>query len=61
MLSQQDHKRIADAITAAAGLGVASRAEEEDTLVNYVSNARTRLGEFGVVLPAFETNRIRSF
>jgi hypothetical protein len=51
----------ADAITAAAGLGVASRAEEEGTLVNYVSNARTRLGEFGVVLPAFETNRMRSF
>ena len=51
----------ADAITAAAGLGAASRAAEEDTLANYVSNARIRLAEFGVVLPTFNTNRMRSF
>jgi hypothetical protein len=51
----------ADAVTAAAGLGVAPRAAEEDTLVNYVSNARTRLAEFGVVLPRLETNRMRAF
>jgi hypothetical protein len=51
----------ADALTAAAGLGVASRAAEEETLVNYVKNARIRLAELGVVLPTFETNRMRSF
>jgi hypothetical protein len=42
-------------------LGAASRAAEEDTLANYVSNARIRLAEFGVVLPTFNTNRMRSF
>lgn len=51
----------ADAVTAAAGLGVAPRAAEEDTLVDYVSNARTRLAEFGIVLPRLETNRMRAF
>lgn len=51
----------ADAITASAGLGVASRAAEEDTLVAYVGDARTRLAEFGVKLQTFETNRMRTF
>jgi hypothetical protein len=51
----------ADAITASAGLGAASRAAEEETLINYVKNARIRLAELGVVLPTFETNRMRSF
>ena len=51
----------ADAVTAAAGLGAAPRAAEEETLANYVSNARVRLAEFGVVLPRLETNRMRAF
>ena len=51
----------ADAITASAGLGVASRAAEEDTLVAYVADTRTRLAEFGVKLQMFETNRMRTF
>jgi len=51
----------ADAITAAAGLGAASRGAEEDTLADYVGNARTRLAEFGVSLQTFETNRMRTF
>jgi hypothetical protein len=51
----------ADAMTAAAGLGAASRTAEEDVLVAYVGNARARLAEFGVALPMFETNRMRSF
>ena len=51
----------ADAMIAAAGLGAASRAAEEDVLVTYVGNARTRLAELGVVLPVFETNRMRAF
>ena len=51
----------ADAITAAAGLGAASRAAEEDVLVTYVANARLKLAEFGIVLPAFESNRMRTF
>lgn len=51
----------ADARTAAAGLGAASRATEEDVLVTYVGNARARLAEFDVALPHFETNRMRSF
>lgn len=51
----------ADAMIAAAGLGAATRAEEEDVLVGYVGNARARLAELGVVLPVFETNRMRSF
>jgi hypothetical protein len=51
----------AAAITAAAGLGAASRTVEEDTLVAYVADARTRLAEFGVKLQTFETNRMRTF
>lgn len=51
----------ADAVTAAAGLGAAVRAAEEDTLANYVANVRLRLGEFGIVLPMFESNRMRTF
>ena len=51
----------ADAVTAAAGLGAAPRAAEEDTLANYVGNVRMRLAEFGVVLPRLETNRMRAF
>jgi hypothetical protein len=50
----------ADAAIAAAGLGAASRAAEEEVLINYVGNARARLAEFNVVLPVFETNRMRS-
>jgi hypothetical protein len=51
----------ADAVIAAAGLGAATRAAEEDVLVSYVGNARARLAELGVTLPAFETNRMRAF
>jgi hypothetical protein len=51
----------ADALVAAAGLGGASRAMEEDVLVAYVANARARLAEFGVAVPVFETNRMRAF
>jgi hypothetical protein len=51
----------ADAVCAAAGLGAATRAEEEATMVAYVANARQRLAEMGVVLPTFETNRMRAF
>ncbi|MCK9907682.1 hypothetical protein MXD81_00965 [Microbacteriaceae bacterium K1510] len=51
----------ADAITAAAGLGAASRAAEEETLATYVANARAKLAELGVTLPMFESNRMRTF
>jgi hypothetical protein len=51
----------ADELVAAAGLGGASRAVEEDVLIAYAANARTRLAEWGVVVPVFETNRIRAF
>jgi hypothetical protein len=51
----------ADELVAAAGLGGASRAMEEDVLVAYVANARARLAEWGVVVPLFETNRMRAF
>jgi hypothetical protein len=34
---------------------------EEDVLVAYVANARARLAEWGVVVPLFETNRMRAF
>jgi len=51
----------ADERVAAAGLGGATRAQEEDALVTYVANARARLAELGVILPAFETNRMRAF
>jgi hypothetical protein len=51
----------ADATIATTGLGAASRAAEEDVLITYVGNARTRLAEFGVILPVFETNRMRAF
>jgi hypothetical protein len=51
----------ADAVCAAAGLGAATRAEEEETMVSYVANARQKLAELGVTLPAFETNRMRAF
>jgi hypothetical protein len=51
----------ADAMSADAGLGAASRAAEEDALVTYVGNARARLAELGVILPMVETNRMRSF
>jgi hypothetical protein len=51
----------ADAVIAAAGLGGATRAAEEDVLITYVGNARARLAELGVALPMFETNRMRAF
>lgn len=51
----------ADAVTAEAGLGAASRASEEDTLATYVANARQKLAEFGIALPMFESNRMRTF
>lgn len=51
----------ADAVTATAGLGAAPRASEEDTLADYVANARAKLAEFGVILPKFESNRMRTF
>jgi hypothetical protein len=51
----------ADAITASAGLGAATRAAEEQTLANYVANARLKLAELGIVLPMFESNRMRAF
>ena len=51
----------ADAVCAAAGLGAATRAEEEDTMMTYVANARQRLGDMGVALPMFETNRMHAF
>jgi len=51
----------ADALTASAGLGGAPRAAEEDTLVNYTANARAKLAEFGIILPMFESNRMRTF
>jgi hypothetical protein len=51
----------ADALSATAGLGAATRAEEEDTMATYFANARQRLAEMGVALPTFETNRMRAF
>jgi hypothetical protein len=51
----------ADIACAAAGLGAATRAEEEETMATYVANARQKLAEMGVVLPIFETNRMRAF
>jgi hypothetical protein len=48
-------------VIAAAGLGAATRAAEEEVLITYVGNARARLAELGVALPAFETNRMRAF
>lgn len=51
----------ADAITASAGLGAATRAAEEDTLATYVANVRAKLAEFGVAVPMFESNRMRTF
>jgi hypothetical protein len=51
----------ADGLCAAAGLGAATRAEEEDAMVTYVANARAKLAEMGVILPVFETNRMRAF
>jgi hypothetical protein len=51
----------ADALTALVGLGAASREAEEDTLINYTGNARLKLAELGVVLPMFESNRMRTF
>lgn len=51
----------ADAITAAAGLGAAPRAAEEQALASYVANARAKLAELGVTLPMFESNRMRTF
>lgn len=51
----------ADAITAEAGLGGAPRAAEEDALATFAGNARARLAELGVMVPLFETNRMRSF
>jgi hypothetical protein len=51
----------ADAVCAAAGLGAATRAVEEETFATYVANARQKLAELGVALPTFETNRMRAF
>lgn len=51
----------ADAMTASAGLGAATRAAEEETLVDYTANARLKLAELGIVLPVFESNRMRTF
>jgi hypothetical protein len=51
----------ADAVIAAAGLGAATRAAEEDVLASYVANARSKLAEFGIALPMFESNRMRTF
>lgn len=51
----------ADALTASAGLGAASRATEEDTLANYTTNVRLKLAELGIILPMFESNRMRTF
>jgi len=51
----------ADAIAADAGLGAAPRAAEEETLANYTANVRERLAELGIVLPMFESNRMRTF
>jgi hypothetical protein len=51
----------ADAVTAAAGLGAAGRAQEEDTMATYVANARQKFREMGIMLPMFETNRMRTF
>jgi hypothetical protein len=51
----------ADALTAAAGLGAATRAQEEATLATYVANARAKLAQLGVMLPMFESNRMRTF
>lgn len=34
---------------------------EEETLANYVANARARLAELGVALPMIESNRMRTF
>ena len=51
----------ADEITAAAGLGAASRTTEEEVLSNYVANARGKLADFGIALPMFESNRMRTF
>ena len=51
----------ADAITASTGLGAACRTAEEDALASFVANSRQKLSEFGVVLPMFESNRMRAF
>ena len=54
-------KRRRTPSTATAGLGAASRAAEEETLANYVANARAKLAELGITLPMFESNRMRTF
>lgn len=51
----------ADAVAAAAGLGGAPRAVEENVLVSYTAAARLKLAELGVVLPMFESNRMQTF
>lgn len=51
----------ADAITAASGLGAATRDEEESVFAVYVANSRDRLAALNVTLPRFETNYMRAF
>lgn len=58
---QADAEARADALVAAAGLGAAPAADEEEALAAYVGRARTRLAELGVTLPLFKTNRMRTF
>ena len=51
----------ADAVTAAAGLGAASKDAEAGTVVDFVAGARTRLADLGVELPKFNSNHIGWF
>lgn len=51
----------ADAATVGAGLGAATRDQEAEVFTAYVSDARLRLAQIGVVLPMFETNRLAAF
>lgn len=51
----------ADAITAEAGLGAATKEAETGVLVDFVADARTRLGEFGIELPKFNSNHVGWF
>ncbi len=51
----------AEAIIGQAGLGGADREAEEEVFATYVADARLRLAAWGVLLPLFETNRMRAF
>lgn len=62
-LCEEDARAEAEAedLLVGTGLGVAGRAAEAEVIAAYVANARARLGDWGIELPRFETNRMPSF